>query len=487
MTFRQRQASASRARGAGQTAREIDLPLPTRGLFVDASTSEVSGLYAATLHNLRTNGLKLETRRQVDLGPADQTALQRIPFEFGLTSRYVDLRATQAECNGQTFTRTFNGSAMAAYISSQVIIADGLDDPLLYNGTTFQTAVFTVAAGASPYTFDGVIAHHDRLFFWRTNGVLEFYYADVGAVMGPLTRFPLDRLGNITGGIQSMMSLTMNAGVDTNDALAIITTTGDVAIYEGLDPGDSDMWNLSTRLKVVPPLSRFGMTRVGGDVWMMTTQGVVSMMETLSKGVLSLVNEFSRPIADEILDLVGAGPAEWQMHTAADGSQIIINYYTPAKQRQFIWQTDSKAWATAEMPARLWHNLVLSTDFTTGPGRLGSLVRTKTGTEMVQMIWHTSWFKLGRDGHIAAILPKIIAAGPLTVTLTVLSNNNATASDIAEATQTVTINPENPADPGGQVALLDLIPVGAVGSEFQLRLEMTAAWAEIIHMKALVA
>ncbi|TXH18611.1 MAG: hypothetical protein E6R03_01815 [Hyphomicrobiaceae bacterium] len=484
MTPRQRQARASRSTAM---SREIDIPLPTRGLFVDASTSDVSGLYAAVLHNFRSNGLKLETRRQATLGPVDQVAVQRIPFEFGLSPRYVDLRATQAECAGQTFTRAFDGNAMAAYISSQVVIADGLDDPLLYNGTAFQLAVFTVTTGASPDAFDGVIAHHDRLYFWKTNGVLEFYYGDVGAVSGPLTRFPLDRLGNITGGIQSMMSLTMNAGVDTNDALAIITTTGDVVIYEGLDPGDSTLWQLSTRLKVAPPVSRFGMTRVGGDVWMMTTKGVVSMQETIARGVLSLVNEVSRPISEEILDLVAEGPAEWQLHTAADGSQIIINYFSATRQRQFIWHTDSRAWSTAGIDARRLHNLVLSTDFTSGAGRLGSLIRTKTGSEQIAMVWWSSWFKLGRHGHVAAIIPKIIAAGPLSVTAAVLSNRNATLSDIAEASQTVTVSPENPADPGSLITLNDLIPVGAVGSEFQLRLEITATWAEIVEMKALVA
>lgn len=484
MTPRQKQARATRSRSE---AREISLPLPTRGLFVDASTSDVSEIYAAVLHNLRSNGLKLETRRQAPLGPVDQVALQRIPFEFGLSPRYVELRTAQAECAGQTFSRPFDGNAMVAYISSQAVIVDGLDDPLLYNGTGFQTAVFTVSTDASPDTFDGIVAHHDRLFFWKTGNTLEFYYGDVGAVSGQLTRFPLDRLGNITGGIQSMISLTMNAGVDANDALAIITTTGDIAIYEGLDPSDSDQWRLSTRLKAVPPLSRFGMTRVGGDVWIMTTQGVVSMLDTISKGVLSLVNDVSRPIADEILDLVAAGPADWQLHTAADGSQIIINYYTAAKQRQFTWHTDSKAWSTADVPARRFHNLALSTGFTTGNGRLGALVRTKTGAEAVSMVWHTSWFKLGRDGHISAIVPKIIAAGPLSVAVAVLSNRNATLADIAEATQTVTVVPENTADPGTLVALQDIIPVGAVGSEFQMRLEITATWAEIVEMKALVA
>lgn len=482
---RQRQARAGRARAGGQTATPVKIPLPTSGLFVDAKTTEVSGLYAAELHNFRTDGTKIELRRQM-VGPADHLALQRVPFEFGLSPQYVELRATQAECNGAIFTRPFNGAAMAAYISSQVIIADGLDDPLLYNGSTFHVAAFTVAAGASPNTLDGVIAHHDRLFFWRTDGALEFYYGDIGAVSGTLTRFPLDRLGNITGGIRSMMSLTMNAGFDANDALAIITTTGDVVIYEGLDPSLSTDWRLSTRLKVAPPLSRFGMARVGSDVWMMTSLGVVSLLDSLQRGVLSIVNDFSRPISDEILSLAKSGGGEWQLHTAADGSHIIINYYSPAKQRQWIWQTDSRAWATADLPARYWHNLLLSTNFTIGDGRLGNSVELDHGAEIITAHWYTSWFDIGRDGQITGIRPVIIADGPVTVSLSVLGNHNDTQANLANETQTVTLYPENPADPGGRTKLQDIIPVGAVGNAFQLRIEISAAWAQIVQMTALV-
>ena len=97
MHYRQRQAMNKRQRGGGREAREVDFPIPLQGLFVDAKSADVSGLYAAKLNNFRTDGVLIETRRQSVLGAADQLVLQRIPFQFGANPRYIDLRADQAE------------------------------------------------------------------------------------------------------------------------------------------------------------------------------------------------------------------------------------------------------------------------------------------------------------------------------------------------------------------------------------------------------
>jgi hypothetical protein len=478
-------------------AQEIDIPLPTSGLFVDAKTGgKTSPIYAATLENFRTDGITLQLRRQSVLGTEDELALQRVPYVFGPNPRYIELQSTQANCAGASFARQFNGKAMIAYLSSQAIMVDGLDLPLRYDGTTFQYALYTTTTGTTVQSFDGIIAHHDRPFLWKTDGALEFYYGDVGAVMGELTRFPLDRLGNITGNMVAAIGVTVDAGENINDALAIYTSTGQIVIYEGLDPGDANDWALSTRIQIAPPLSRFTFTRVGGDVWVLTAKGLVSIRDTVQQGSLALVGDLGRPISDEILELVNRPIEndllttlpiipEWQLHTSADGSQVIINYYTPNEQRQFIWETNSRAWETANFPARYWHNLVLSTEFTTGTGRLGQSIDTKGGTEEITAAWHTGWFTAGGGRTVAYVKPTIKANGPLTIKVTVLRDYNETPADIAEAEQIVVIEPER-VNPGQIIALSDEIPVGVAGDAFQLRIEVTATWAEIVAMMVAV-
>ena len=475
--------AAARQQGAG-TGRQIEVPLPTRGIFTNAKDAEISGLFASRLENFKTDGVLLELRREVTYGASDELAVQRVPFEFAGAQYYIELRGDRAQANGQEYMRAWSGDAMTAYISSNAVIVDGHGDPVIFNGAAFSGGLFSTTTGVDQSEFDGVIAHHDRLYFWKTGGTLEFYYGDVGAITGPLARFPLDRLGNITGQILTMMPLTIDAGQNTNDTLCIITTTGQAVIYSGLDPSDPTDWNLVSRLKIAPPLSRFSAASVGSDVWIVTSSGIASMAQSIAQGVLALVNEVSRPIAKEILTLIAEGPADWQLHTAADGSQIILNRWDGASARQFLYEIESKAWTTASYPARFWHNLLLETAFTTGAGILGTLGDGLDGSETITAEWHSSWFTIKQYARVASLTPTIIAKGSLSVTITVLSDHDETAADIAEADQTVTLVPDDPADPGGRVALNDVISIGAVGSSFQIRLRITAQWARLVKLMA---
>lgn len=479
-----RYARRKQRRSSPALAREIDLPLPLNGMFVDAKAAKVSNLYAAEMVNWRSNGVSLVLRPGITWTGEPAPIIQRVPYEFGRSPRYIEMTGSEATCDGASLSRIFGGRAMAAAISSNIIMADGIADPVRYDGSAFSNASFTTTTGADPARFDCVIAHHDRLFFWRSGRGLEFYYGDVGAVSGGLARFPLDRLGNITGSIAAMVSLTVDAGHGMNDMLCIITTTGQMVIYEGLDPGDSADWRLTGRVQAAAPVSREAFAEVGADAWMLTAQGVVSIGESLRASVMALASEITAPIAGEIMEAVEQGGGAWSMTTAADGSMVVVSRAEGLTAKQWVYYTQSRSWATADMPARDWHNLVGAPQITGFDGRLGTIKPRSSGESMTARLV-TGWFETGRDTGVAWVKPTIRAQGPLQVRLVVLSDTNDTSADIAEAEQVVTVEPEE--DDGGTVTLSDEIVTDAVGSRFQITLEVTAAWAELISLKAAVA
>ena len=79
--------------------------------------------------------------------------------------------------------------------------------------------------------------------------------------------------------------------------------------------------------------------------------------------------------------------------------------------------------------------------------------------------------------------PTIIAKEALTVKVAVLRDYNETDADIAEAEQTITIEPETPPNPGRMISLNEDIAIGVTGQAFQLRIEVTATWAQIVSVK----
>lgn len=478
--MRHRQRQAARQNG-GAMAREIDVPLPLRGVFKEAKTSEFSGLYASELFNWRSNGFSLELRQAAALQQSTANATRRIPYTFGASPGLIRTKTSSlVGPNGAFASFQSDGKPAVAYISNRALIAGGIDHPITFDGTSFATSAFTTTTGQDPAEFDGVIAHQDRPFFWRTGVDLDFYYGEVGGITGALSQFPLSRLGNIEGSIQSMYSMTVDAGHGMNDVLVIFTTEGNIVAYEGLNPGDAQDWRQLNRLKIAPTISKHGFVQVGGDTWLLTSQGLVSAQDTMRSAKLALVNSVSRAVQKELVAQIKEG-GEWQVHKSADASMVIINRVFNGVATQHILSTESDAWFTADYPAQFWHNIGTTTGFTAINGDLYNL----TGAdEQMTARWCSSWFRLPRAGGISYLIPTIKANGALTMTVTVLSDHDATGADIAEAVQTVTIKPDDPADPGGQVAINQEIAVDAVGSVFQIRIEVTAAWAELVNLKA---
>lgn len=473
--MRQRRAAAARP-----SVQEIDLPLPVRGLFSMAKSGKVSNLYAAEMVNLRSDGIKLGLRPSVEWGADAALVIQRVPYEFGRNPGYIEVEASKVRFGAVEFSRLFGGKAVSAAISSSVLLVDGFGLPVRFNGTAFNECAFTVSTTENPARFTGIVTHHDRVFLWR-RGKLEFYYGDVGAVQGPLSRFPLDRLGNISGSIVAMLSLTVDAGHGMNDIMCIITSAGQLVLYEGLDPGDASDWRLTGIIQAGVPLGDDAFCEVGSDVWMLTRQGVVSLGDSIRASVLALVSDMTIPISEQIGTLAEEG-GDWSMFTALDGSMIVVNRIVGFTARQFIYYTASKSWAEGDLPARDWHNLNGVPSITGFDGRLGAL-KPRGADEVVTTRLVTSWFETGREVGVAWVKPTIRAKGPLSVRLVVLSDTNDTAADVAESEQTITMEPE---EPGGFVTLADEIACDAVGSRFQITLEVSASWMEIISLKAAV-
>lgn len=479
--MRYAQARRAQRAGGGAVASEITVPLPLKGMFSEAKTAEISGIYAGELLNWRSNGVSLEFRQPTQISGDGSSFLQRIPFEFGGASEYIGIGETSITAGGQTLARSFAQKHTAAYISGNAVLADGNGAAVLYNGTTLSEASFTTSTGKDAGEFDGVVAHQDRLFFWEEGDELDFYYGEVGAITGTLTRFPLGRLGNITGRIVAIRSMTVDAGHGMNDTLGIFTSTGMAVVYEGLDPGDAQDWRQLARVQMAPPVARDAFVNVGADVWMLTATGVVSVSQTLRESTIALAKPVSRAVRDTIAEQVKEG-GDWSMHLGADGAAVVINRVLAGTANQFVYRTETRAWDTTNYQAKEWHNLGLVTQFT---GTDGALVTLDAGEgDLITARWVTGWFRMPRRSGLTFLRPTIRARGALTVTVILLADHNETASDIAEATQTITIEPENPADTGGMVALDELIALDATGTSFQITMEVTATWAELVDLTA---
>lgn len=475
-----RAAQQSRQRGA-YVAREVQIPLPLRGFHNDAAESQMDPRFAGRLDDWLPRTAHLQLRPTDTVVSGNSTTLQALPYEFLGIGQPVLITPDEFRVGSARLAHRFTDLATAAYISSTIVIAGGGAEPIRWNGTEWSVGGFTTDTGKATAEFDGITAHADRPFFWDSKGEPDFYYGDVGAVTGALTRFPLSRLGNITGTILAMHAMTVDAGDGMNDVLCIFMTTGQIVIYEGLNPGDATQWQQTARVKTAPPLGKHAFMKVGGDLWMVTASGIVSVAETLRAGAVSQVSAFSVPVAREIAETAELG-GQWQAHMSGDGRLGIFNRVSGDTAQQFVWDFEQRAWTRTNYPARWWYSIGRSTFFISFTGSQRTLSSADADFS-VTAVWHSTWMPIGRSGAITAIGPQILSRGPVKVALRVLTDFNAAPVDLAESFQEATLQPDNPA---GTVMLDDWIPVDAAGGVFQVQMEVTARWAKLIGCKALV-
>lgn len=476
---------AQRAQG-GVVGRDIPIKLPLRGVHSQAEDSEVSTSFAAEVKNWLSVGTHLEILPSATQISGASAVRQRFSYEVGLTSAIIEVTSSAVTCAGHSIARSFTGVVSVAIISGQAILCGKGADPVSWNGTVMANAGFVAPAGITMSQMDGVLAHHDRVYFYSKDrdGGLDFFYGDVGAVTGSLLRFPMSRLGNITGHIVTAKVMTINAGHGMNDVVCFFTSAGQIIIYEGLDPGDANDWRQIARVQTGSPIGSEAVFEVGGDLWMITSGGVLSVQDSISRGALAQGSNISAPIADLIKAEAENTAATWQAVLFADGSAVVINRVLAGVARQFIYQFDSQALTTADLPAA-WFWMTSKKIRYVGFNGSDNEMRS-TGTGLVTAVLRTGWISVGRQASIAFIRPTIIAKGPLDVTLRVLSDHDVSSSDLQEAGQTVSLVPDNPADPNGNVALNDLIAVDAVGMVFRIEMEVTASWAKLVSLSARV-
>lgn len=470
--------------GVRGTAQVQNIRLPVRGMYTAADSAELSPQFAAEMVNWESTGALLETRPQAQEIAGPSTTLQRLPFAFNGGLRTIKISPEALAFGDSAVSRRVEAPLQAAYVSGQAVLGTGNGAPLRVTSDGIEEAEFT-SDDADPTKFDGTIAHHDRVYFWKRGSDLSFYYGELGAVMGALEQFPLGRLGSVTGSLAQLVSLTVNAGHGMNDVLCVVTTTGQMVVYEGVDPGDPEDWRLLSRIQSAPPVGPHAFVQTGSDVWMLSTRGLVSMGQTLRQADLALVSNVAQPVADDIEAAVRAG-GEWQLHASADGHRVIVNRIYQGVAEQWVYSTEARAWSRADYPARFWYNLGDETRFTALDGRDMRLAQSEPDGEVIRAVLHTGWQRVGRDIALRSITPTLLASGPLEVKIAVLTDHDTTQVDRDEAWQALTIRPDTPGEDGALVSLNEPIALDAVGSVFQVRMEVEAKWVRLVSMTALL-
>lgn len=163
-------------------------------------------------------------------------------------------------------------------------ITDGAGGSATSDGVRVE--LIPALTGVATDEIDQVNVYRSRL--WLTDRTMDVYALATDAITGAVAyTIALAGVFRRGGYVMATASWSFDAGNGPNEAIAFITTEGEVAIYQG-DPSDSTNWGIIGLYDSSPMLGKNAFLKVAGDILMVTEIGLVPMSQLKNKDPAAL-------------------------------------------------------------------------------------------------------------------------------------------------------------------------------------------------------
>lgn len=224
---------------------------------------------------------------------------------------------------------------------------NGADTPRQYNGTSWLSSTMS-GSGLTPSDLGHVWAYKKRLYFIE-EGTMKFWYLGAGAITGTLTDFNLGGVFQRGGSLLFGATWSLDAGDGLDDKLVLVSTLGEVAIYEGSDPASD--FSLVGRYDISQPLGKNAVMRAGGDLLVATVEGLIPISQAVNKDPAALsLTAVSRLIEpDWVAASAERSSVPWDIVRWDSANLAFICMPTPSAASEalsFVVNVETGAWAT---------------------------------------------------------------------------------------------------------------------------------------------
>lgn len=259
--------------------------------------------------------------------------------------------ASSAGAASSSLTGLTNGRWQHTMLSNAgnhyLLCVNGADGLRYYDGTGWATSSLTGTITAALCI--GIQTHQNRVWLIEENS-LDIYYLGTGAITGAATRVLLSTQFKLGGKLLAMGTWTRDGGSGMDDVAAFISSRGEVLIYQGTDPSAAATWAKVGLFKIPEPIGRRCIHKLGGDIAILTSQGLIPMSAVLSQSdasqafaaVTDKISGAFRRAYDSYGTLHG-----WQVIEFPSRGLLIINVPTAERSTavQFVMSTKTGAWS----------------------------------------------------------------------------------------------------------------------------------------------
>jgi len=226
-----------------------------------------------------------------------------------------------------------------------LMAVNGADGLRSYNGSSWATETVTGVTAANLVT---ITAHQSRIWMIEES-TMKVWYLDALAKSGAATPIDFAALSRLGGKLMAMASWTRDSGAGIEDLAVFITSKGEVHVYQGSDPSSAETWSRVGTFKIAEPIGRRCLIKVGGDVGILTTQGLVPLSGVLSRaesaqGQVAITDKI-RNAYTQAYARSGA-MAGWQVAEYPIGKLLLVNVpiVENVEAEQFVMNSANGKW-----------------------------------------------------------------------------------------------------------------------------------------------
>jgi len=223
--------------------------------------------------------------------------------------------------------------------------------PQYYNGSAWGTLAYTGWTGDVPF---GGAVYKNRAYLIN-KGTATFSYSGIQAISGALTKVDLSQIISKKANLYAIASVSLSEGIQQENVLAFIFSSGEVLVYRGTYPNAAD-WSIIGRFQIPRPIYYNSTIDVLGDTYIITESALVSLRTLFQRGqAFALTDAPSASIAQRWKTIFSQFFNSYGLKGVYDDVQnrIIILLpgnvdYTGSKQtigaRRLIYSLDNGAW-----------------------------------------------------------------------------------------------------------------------------------------------
>jgi hypothetical protein len=356
-------ASPVRRRLVQRTTNNVaSLPAPVGGWNARDSLANMAPTDAVTLNNLFPGVSSVSLRGGYKKHATGMTG----QIESLLVYNAATVDKMFAAVGGNIFEVTTAGAVAAAKVTGlsnsrweftnittsgggYLYAANGADKPLLFDGTTW-----TPIDGASTPAITGVTTtsliqptlFKNRMWFIQKD-TLKAWYLPTASVGGAAQVLDLSSVAHLGGTLIAMASWTIDAGYGVDDNLVFVTDQGEVIVYRGTDPSSASTWALIGVWIVGAPISRRCLQKYGGDLLILTLDGLIPFASALQSSRLDPQVSLSDKIQGAFAAAARAykNSFGWALLYNPLNNALMVNIPTGTSgQEQFVMNNITKAW-----------------------------------------------------------------------------------------------------------------------------------------------